>query len=110
MNHINITVSSDPSFLGESATSADVERFAAAVEAAVETECSEAYGEVEVRTRIAATSGKSADIDADMAYSTFEGIAEPSDAWWVARRALESQVNAHVHQIADRVYERCEGW
>ena len=39
MNHINITVSSDPSFLGESATSADVERFAAAVEAAVETEC-----------------------------------------------------------------------
>lgn len=110
MNHINITVSSNPDFLGEHATSTDVERFAAAVKSAVEAECSEVYGEVEVRTRIAATSGKSADIDADMAYSTFEGIAEPSDAWWDARRALESQVNAHVRQIADRVYERCEGW
>lgn len=108
MNHINITVSSDPSFLGESATSADVERFAAAVEAAVETECSEAYGEVEVRARIAATAGESADIDADMAYSTFDGIVEPSDAWWVARRALESQVNAHVRQITDRVFDRGE--
>lgn len=105
MNSIKIVVSSDPTLLGQPATTADVERHAEALRAAVLAQCTDAYcdGDKGEELAVDVSIGRDASVRADMGDATFFGVTD-SDKLRALRLTLEDQVEQHVRQIAERVW------